>query len=110
MQKPPYRKVVKHRQFQAHNSGTDRSRDGVYRCTTGLTLDCGHEIFRKGSVPIPKSARCYYCRDKEPEQPDYSTPGISIPHADPSPIAGQYKEQLQDRADRVAVTGGREDY
>lgn len=32
----------------------------------------------------------------------------SIPHADPSPVTDQYKEQLQDRAARVATTGRKE--
>lgn len=51
----PWRKVVGHRVMSGH-----------FGCNTGaysyvITLECGHEGFRKGSQGLPKKMRCLEC-------------------------------------------------
>lgn len=41
---------------------------GYLAKTARLTLTCGHELYRKASVPIPEKARCIECERNTPVQ------------------------------------------
>jgi len=50
----PWKEVVDMETYSTRNHPP-----GTY--TKVLKLSCGHEVFRKGSVPTPKKARCPLC-------------------------------------------------
>ena len=53
-------------------------------------MDCGHEIARKASIPLPKKAHCYWCdreTSKTPDPPD-TTAGTPLDASKPSATTG----------------------